>query len=45
MTIFLSFGNRPAAFDLSKPAKPAAEDGSQKIPSRPAINRYALNIS
>ena len=36
MTIVLSLGNLPALLYLIKPAKPAAEEGSQKIPSREA---------
>ena len=41
----LPFGRLPFAWCFKSPAIPAADDGSTKIPSLPAINLYAARIS
>ena len=41
----LSFGSFPAFLYFNKPAKPAADEGSTKMPSLAAIKRYAARIS
>ena len=45
MTIRLSFGSFPSFCFLIKPAMPAADEGSTKIPSFAETKRYAVNIS
>ena len=45
MTIVLPTGSLPAFLCLISPARPAADEGSTKMPSFAAIRRYAARIS
>ena len=45
MTIVFPTGSLPAFLCLISPARPAADEGSTKMPSLAAIRRYAASIS